>query len=579
MTILSLTVVALLSADVPLPPPPPGMVERKAADTVAPAVPGENEEETGELEEMRANEAAALDPHAYSDAARRSSLSQLGYGGLRDRLERALIDADFGAEELPFQLPPVTNLSTFDVSVVKDRYDIPIEMQPLVMQYIHYFQGPGRKWFRRWMGRSARYIPLMQPILEERGLPVDLVYLAMIESGFSATAYSWAAASGPWQFIAGTGRMYGLKQDFWVDERRDPVKSTHAAAQYLRQLYSEFGHWYLAWAGYNTGGGRVKRMINSYSTRDFWELSERKGFATETKHYVPKLIACALIAKHPEAFGFRPDEFEYEAPFDYDEYKLTSAVDFEVLARAAETDVETLQTLNPELKRWCTPPATTASPYVIRIPKGSLARFADNLSKISPSERLNFRVHRVKKGDTLSSIALAYKSAPEAIMRMNGLRSSRALRVRSELVVPVPSARSQKEGLADSALARQVARARRAGIQAARPEEEIPAGTLTTKRAPSGSVKTEQVNGKTRVTYGVAAGDSLWSISTRFDCSVASLREWNRHLARSNRSLRLGTMLTIWPGPKAKLEAAAAPQKSTEHPTVANNREGRRVSQ
>lgn len=559
MTLLTLTLATLLAADLPLPPPPPGMVELKANQTVVDESTTDNDDGASELEEMRAEEAAALDPNAHSDAVLRSSLSRLGYGELRDRLESALKEADFGAEEFPFQLGPVTNLYTFDIAMVKDRYDIPVEMQPLVMQYIHYFQGPGRKWFRRWVSRSSRYIPLMQPILEERGLPLDLVYLAMIESGFSTTAYSWAHAAGPWQFISGTGRQYGLKQDFWVDERRDPIKSTHAAAQYLRQLYSELGHWYLAWAGYNTGGGRVRRMVSAYSTRDFWQLSTMKGFAKETKHYVPKLIACALVAKHPDAFGFKPDEFNPEGPFTFDEFKLTGAVDLEVLARAAETDVETLRVLNPELKRWCTPPATAAAPYLLRVPKGSLARFADNLSKIAPSERLNFRVHRVKKGDTLSSIALAYKSAPEAIMRMNGIRSSRALKVNVELVVPVPSARSLKAGLADSALERQVARARRAGITQIRPEEEIPAGLVPERKfATNGTVKTEQVGGKTRVIYGVAPGDSLWSISMRFDCSVASLREWNRHLSPGIRNLRLGTALTIWPGPKARLEKSTS---------------------
>ncbi len=566
MILLTLTVAGLLAADLPLPPPPPGMVELKAGEAPAanPAPEADDADTDSELEEMRADEAAALDPHAHSDAVLRSSLARIGYGEIRDRLESALKDVDLGAEELPFQLGPVTNLSTFDIAMVKDRYDIPVEMQPLVMQYIHYFQGPGRKWFRRWVSRSSRYIPLMQPILEERGLPLDLVYLAMIESGFSTTAYSWAHAAGPWQFIAGTGRQYGLKQDFWVDERRDPIKSTHAAAQYLRQLHSELGHWYLAWAGYNTGGGRVRRMMNAYSTRDFWELSTLRGFAKETKHYVPKLIACALVAKHPDAFGFKPEEFEPEGPFVFDEYKLTGAVDLEVLARAAETDVDTLRTLNPELKRWCTPPATAAAPYVLRVPKGNGARFAQNLSQIAPGERLNFKVHKVKKGDTLSSIALVYKSAPEAIMRMNGIRSSRALRLNTELVVPVPSARSVKAGLADVGIERQVARARRWGIQKIRPEDEIPAGLVPERTwASNGSVKAEKVEGKTRVTYGVAPGDSLWSISMRFDCSVQSIRQWNRHLRPGVRNLRTGTALTIWPGPKAKLEDGS---KSTALP-------------
>jgi membrane-bound lytic murein transglycosylase D len=573
-----LTAVVLLTlAEVPMPPPPPGMrllaqlteLPDAGAAPLPVAVepptrpaPDDEEGDAEELEALKALEEETIDPAGSSDEALRGTVNQLGEGTLlRDRLDAALDQADWSGAELPFELAKVGDVSTFDVSLVRDRYDIPVEMHPLVAQYIRFFQGPGRRWFRRWMSRSHRYIPLMQPILESKGLPRDTVYLAMIESGFNTQAKSWARAVGPWQFIAGTAKMFHLKDDFWVDERRDPIKATHAAADYLSLLYRTLGHWYLAWAGYNTGGGRVRNLIERSGSRDFWELSElKKGFAKETKHYVPKLIACALVARHPEAFGFSLEEFQPESPFEFEEVSLTESVDLEVLATSAGVSVDDLKELNPELKRWCTPPASSDKPYVVRIPKGKKPQFDEAFAKYAPSERLNFKIHRVQAGDTLSKVALKYASAQEAIMRMNGLASARSLRVGTDLIVPVPSAAAMKAGKSDTALERQVARARRSGLSAARPEDEIPAGTQagSGKTMTSGTVTTEQIAGKTRVTYGVARGDSLWTIARRFDVHVTELKAWNDTLTTSR--LKVGTALIIWPGAKAELTGASAPQ-------------------
>jgi len=573
----SVVLLTLAAFELPMPPPPPGMVLLAQAPAapilvapdgglnraLAPSLDGgvtamAAEDSDDDVDAMRALEEVAIDPPARNDAALRAGVSLLPYNSLsRDRLETAIDQADQSGDALPFALSLVTDVSTFDVSLVRERYDIPVEMQPLVAQYIHFFQTGGRKWFRRWVSRSYRFIPLMQPILEARGLPRDTVYLATIEGGFNTQAKSWAKAVGPWQFIPGTAKMFKLKEDFWVDERRDPILATHAAASYLELLYKTLGHWYLAWAGYNTGGGRVRWMIDKYGTRDFWELSEKKGLAKETKHYVPKLIACALVAKHPEAFGFSPEEFESENPFEFDEVPLTNSVDFEVLASVAGTSVEALQELNPAVKRWCTPPATETAPFLLRIPKGTQAAFTESFAKVAPTERLNFKLHRVAKGDTLSKIAVAYHSAQEAIMRMNGLPSAKSLRVGTDLVVPVPSASAIKAGRVDSALDRQVVRARRSGLVASRPEDQIPAGTQTSsaKTMTSGTVKVEKVDGKTRVSYGVAHGDSLWSIARRFDVRVADLRAWNESL--TGRGLKIGTSLVIYPGAAADLTGTA----------------------
>jgi membrane-bound lytic murein transglycosylase D len=518
----------------------------------------------GELEAMRALEEVTIDPKARSGASLRATLGQLGYASFtRDRLENALEASELSGEELAFVLDPVTDVESFDVVKVADRYDIPVEMNALVAQYIHFFQGGGRKWFRRWMSRSARYIPLMRPLLEAKGLPRDTVYLAMIESGFNTQAKSWARAVGPWQFIAGTAKMFKLRDDFWVDERRDPIKATNAAADYLSRLHTDLGHWYLAWAGYNTGGNRVQWMMDKYGSKDWWTLAEKRGFARETKHYVPKLIACALVAKYPEAFGFSKDEFEFEGPFEYDEVKLTDSVDLEVIAQASGSSLEELHELNPEIKRWCTPPASEKEPYLFRLPKGRKEAFDAAFAKYAPGEKLHFAIHRVVKGDTLSGIAAKYHSAQEAILRMSGLASAKALRVGQDLVVPVPSPAAIKAGKADVALERQVVRARRSGLTAARPEDEVPAGTgaaIAVGVVTGGTVKAEKVGGKTRVTDGVAKGDSLWTIARRFDVHVADLKEWNESLQAAS-GLKVGLSLVIWPGDKANLAGAGEKKK------------------
>ncbi len=353
-------------------------------------------------------------------------------------------------------------------------------------------------------------------------MPKDTVYLAMIESGFSPEAYSWARAAGPWQFIASTGKLFGLKQNFWVDERRDPSKATAAAASYLQRLHRDLGNWYLAWAAYNAGGGKLGRMVAKRGTTDFWQLSDGKGLAKETKHYVPKLIACALVAKYPTAFGFSDDEFDYLEPRELENVEVPDATDLEVIARAADIPTEEVRSLNPELKRWCTPPATGKQPYILHLPKGSKEKFQASFAKIAPRERLAFRVHRVKRGDTLSRIAASYHSAPEAILRMNGLRKLRSLRVNTELVG-------------------------RSGYVPVRPDLEVPAGSprRVANASSTGTLKEELVDGKIRISYGVQDGDSLWTISQRFSCSVELLRKWNR-LPRKAKGLQVGTVLVIW---------------------------------
>jgi membrane-bound lytic murein transglycosylase D len=222
-------------------------------------------------------------------------------------------------------------------------------MNPRVAGFIKFYQSTGRKQFTIWLARSERYIPMMRKVLKSHGLPTDLVYLAMIESGFNPRAYSRSRASGPWQFISGTGRKYGLKMNYWVDERRDPEKSTVAAARYLKDLYDQFDSWHLATAAYNCGEGKMARAIKRYKTEDFWKLSRHRYLKKETRLYVPQIIAAAIIAKEPEKYGF--NNIQYQDPLDYEGQAVPGGVTLKNIAKASGCSEQILRELNPELRQ------------------------------------------------------------------------------------------------------------------------------------------------------------------------------------------------------------------------------------
>ncbi len=253
------------------------------------------------------------------------------------------------------------------------KTDVPVSSNKEVKAYLVYFTTDRKQVMRNYLSRSTRYLPLIQEIFQEHGLPEDLAYLAMIESGFNPYAYSPAHAAGMWQFIAGTGRRYGLAVDNYVDERRDPVKSTHAAAKYLLDLYKQFGSWYLAAASYNCGEGRVAREINGSNNKNFWDLSNNQCLPTETKNYVPQMIAATIIAKNPEKFGFA--KIPYLPPVQFDTVKVNEPTSLRAVSVAVNVPPEEITMLNPELRRGVTPPDM----YVLNIPKNSKELFNRNI--------------------------------------------------------------------------------------------------------------------------------------------------------------------------------------------------------
>lgn len=256
-------------------------------------------------------------------------------------------------------------------------FDLPVTYNKKVSTWIHYYQTKGRKWFREWLERSSQHMPPIQNELQQAGLPQDLAYMVMIESGFSANAVSSAQAVGPWQFIETTGNRYGLSRNWWLDERRDYHKSTVAATKYLRDLYQEFGSWYLVAASYNMGESGLRRQISRHGTKDFWTLIRAKALPVETQEYVPKILAAMLIAKAPNLYGFR--NLERMSPLDYDIVSAPGGTDLDAIADHLGITRKYLKDLNAELLLGYIP--RQISHHSIRVPRGSQKMVTDYLQQ------------------------------------------------------------------------------------------------------------------------------------------------------------------------------------------------------
>ena len=512
----------------------------------------EIEAQSAEMEAMRQAEekATLLQPMRPEEEVARSA-AHLGLESpIRQRLLDALSrDTAAGPEEDPGRIALLPQIG-HDLRRLQAEYDIPLEVNEAVLAYIRFFQTePARGHFVRWLGRSHRYMDRYRQIMRENGLPEDTVFLAMIESGFANLAYSRARASGPWQFISGTGKRMGLKQDFWVDERRDPEKSARAAARYLKELYDQTGDWRLAWAGYNAGVGKVLRAQRKGES-DFWAMTRGRVLKKETKGYVPKLMAAAIVTKHPEAFGFQPEEIQPEQWRDYDEVTIPAAADLSSLAQAAEVAERDLLELNPELRRSCTPPR----PYALKVPKGSGEAFERNWPSAETSARLSFANHRVERGDSLGAIAAAYGVSASTITRMNGLRPGRRIRPGTELVVPL-STTAKRNGWAPSSEA--MARARIQEFQ-----EKNPSSVEKDPPPKPVAARVEQVDGREKATVLVQAGDSLWAIAQKFGVGVDELCRWNGIRNPRRTKLQIGTEIVVYP----RAAPSAAPQASAPKP-------------
>lgn len=402
--------------------------------------------------------------------------------------------------------------------VDQELESIPTEVNPLVEQWISYFQGRGARHMERYLARSTRYEKLMKKVLRDNGLPEDLFYIALIESGFNTQARSHASAVGYWQFIRGTGKRYGLEINTMVDERKDPVLATQAAAEYFKGLYSVFGSWYLAMASYNVGENRVKREVMNHYTRDFWELAKKKRFPKETIHYVPKFIAAKLIAKDPAKYGF--GDIDYMTAIEFDHVSLDKPVNLRVMAEKMGLNYEDFKALNPKFKGEVAP-LKADNKLELRIPPGmsEQATIAANESIVEKAEFVadagDTEVYRIRRGDSLHSVARKYRTTVAYLRDLNDIPKGKRLSVGMKLYVPDRTPVAPKRNV----------------IVAKKKTSEKPAATETVATSGNGRF------------YTVQSGDTLTSIAKKYSVSINQLKRANN--IRRGRMLKVGIRLQI----------------------------------
>jgi len=440
---------------------------------------------------------------------------QKGDGFTEQKSEPAPIDE---ANDITFPVDPnVTAKAEAEIKTTKS--DLPLVMNDQVAMFVNYFSSPrGKATLEHAWARSGRYRDMVLETLKNEGVPQDLIYLAQAESGFQPLAVSRAGARGMWQFMAQSGALYGLQRNWWVDERQDPQKSTIAAARHLKDLYKQFGDWYLAMAAYNTGASNVQHAVERTGYADFWELYRRGVLPKETRNYVPIIVAVTIIAKNPEQYGLQ--HVAPEPPEKLDQVTITYPVDLRLVAECVDTPLENLQAINPSLLRLTTPKDQS---FTLNLPAGSREKYETAIAAIPTDMRTWWRYHRVEYGDTLASVARKYHTSFSSIAEANNLPGDE-VRVGAKLIIPIAPGKQGGETVAYSHKA-------------------------------------------TR--YKVRKGDTVDSVADDFEVPADKLRKWN-HL-RGN-SLAVGRILSIYkPTGSGASEVASmrrsAPTKSGHKPS------------
>ncbi|MGH9496188.1 MAG: LysM peptidoglycan-binding domain-containing protein [Candidatus Sulfotelmatobacter sp.] len=513
------------------------------------------------------------------------------YPGGTGETEQAAQESQQKAEPAPIDetndiapAPTASAKAKAEAEIGSTHSDLPLMMTDQVAGYITYFSGRGRGVFERAYTRSGRYRGMILSTLRQEGVPQDLIYLAQAESGFHPLAVSRVGARGIWQFMAGRGRGYGLSHSMYVDDRQDPEKSTRAAARHLKDLYNQFGDWYLAMAAYNSGPGRVQAAVKRTGYADFWELYRRNALPKETRNYVPIILAVTIMTKNPSQYGL--DGLTMDRPADFDTVTVNYPVDLRLVAECVNSTAAELQDMNPSLLRVSTPHAGS---FELHLPAGTKDLYQTAIASIPPDKRLSWRYHQVGPGDTVMSLARTYHTTAKQIEEANHLDGPE-LEADAKLVIPVaPGKHPDTDG---ATYARRITRykvhrgdtvasvAENFGIPAimlkrwnglrgnslsgrrvvalhlpvspSAREAEVSASkskskkrkteTAVAKPPVTKSAQIERLKTETSVVHHkVKAGETLYSIANAYRTTVAALKRENRDIA----NLRPGMILTI----------------------------------
>lgn len=505
-----------------------------------------------------------------------SGVNKLELEALQQQSEPSADNPEQKAEPAPIDeanevtnYPVDPNLKAKAAAELKATHsDLPLMMTDQVAGYINYFSNRGRGTLEHGLERSGRYREMIERVLREEGVPQDLIFLAQAESGFHPYAVSRAGARGIWQFMGSRGRAYGLHRDTWVDERQDPEKSTRAAARHLKDLYNQFGDWYLAMAAYNSGPGTVQSAVKRTGYADFWELYRRDVLPKETRNYVPIILAETIMAKNPSQYGL--DTVVPEPEVAYETVTINYPVDLRLVAECVDASPSELQDLNPSLLRMLTPKGH----FELHLPAGTSDKYQSAIASIPPDMRVWWRYHTVEAGETMMSLARGYHTTAHAIAQANQLDFDSSIEAGAKLVIPIAPGRHSSGDLQTYAKRLTVYHIRKndtlqnvadnLGIAPAtiRRWNRLKGDSLAGRRVlyvhlpvSPGSVPVEArsaskskrpshlaaANDSRPVRHTVKRGETLYSIATNYRTSVEAIKQTNAHVA----TLRPGMVLVI----------------------------------
>lgn len=390
-------------------------------------------------------------------------------------------------------------------------YNIPIVHNERVQNALFSIITKRRRALPRLLARAEHYLPYMQQLFTEHDMPTDLTYLPILESGFNPKAYSYAHASGIWQFIPSTGKIFGLRRNYWIDERRDPIKSTNAAIQYLKKLYADFNDWYLALGAYNCGERNIARAIKKAESTDYWDLK----LPNQTMHYVPQFIAYQIIGKNPQCFGIQADQTD---TFNPDTVHISDCLDLIKISEGLNISYTELKKLNPHLRQWCTPP--NMENVALYLPFGFADTFRVFFESLSEDDKVRWFRYRIKSGDNLLSIAGRFKISVPAIKSINKLRSNFIVAGRY-LYIPIP-------------------------VNGSYPtiKQYMVKEKGTKKRKEPQAVRAFRKKGLKPVKYKLSSGETIADVSKLFNIKINAICRWNN--ITNARRLQPGTVIKLY---------------------------------